>query len=78
MKGLSVKQLYDYFKRELEKGHGDYQVFVTDDEEGNGYHALWYIGECAKDMVKENREYCEENNHDLYILDDADKAIYLG
>ena len=76
---MTVNKLLEYCKFEKAKGHGDYVVFVTDDEEANGYHALWYIGECAVDMDKENREFIEEVNHDLCILDgETNKAIYLG
>ena len=78
-KAMTVNRLLEYFKFEKAKGHGDYVVFVTDDEEANGYHALWYIGECSVDMDKENREFVEERNCDLIVLDgETDKAIYLG
>lgn len=78
MKALTVKDLAIYFAKEYEKGHQDYVVFVTDDEEGNGYHALWFMGQCASDMSKENKEYSEQINHDLRVLKDTKKAIYIG
>ncbi|HBF67999.1 MAG TPA: hypothetical protein DDW20_01590 [Firmicutes bacterium] len=79
---LTVEDLYKYLREEIRKGHGDYVIFVTDDEEANGYHALYYSGETIKSIEKEEgsstREYYEAINHDLMILDDKDKAIYLG
>lgn len=78
MKALNINDLHKYCEKEMLKGHGDYVVFVTDDEEGNGYHALWFIGETAEDMTKENRKYCEEINHDVSILKNKKKAIYIG
>lgn len=78
-KALTVKRLLEEFKKLDDAGKGDYQVFLTDDEEGNGYHACWYIPEAADEMDKFSREYNEENNCDLCILgDDKDKAVYMG
>lgn len=81
--GISVAQLAEYFNKEVEAGHGDYKVFVTDDEECNGYHSLWCLGQTAKEIEqscgKEMRNNTEESNCDLSILEkDTDKAIYLG
>lgn len=50
----------------------------TDDEEGNGYHALWYKGQTPKQMGK-NRPYFENANHDISLLvNGTSKAVYLG
>ena len=78
MKALTIRDLAKCILKEMEKGHGDYVVFVTDDEEANGYHALWYKGETPDTMSEETREYCEDNNHDLSVLEDKDKAYYIG
>lgn len=42
MGALKVKDLYAYMKREIDNGRGDYAILVTDDDEANGYHYLWY------------------------------------
>ena len=82
MNGLTVKDLLTYLIKENDAGHGDYKIFVTDDGEANGYHALWFIGQTAEQLRKddpENLKYVEESNHDLSILKGhTDKAIYLG
>lgn len=80
MKAMTVKHLYEAFRKLVEAGKGDYQVFLTDDEEANGYHGCWYLPEAADEMEDAaNREYIEEINCDLCILgDDKDKAVYLG
>lgn len=76
---ITVKELADQLNKFVEKGKGDYKIFITDDEEGNGYHACWYLGQCADEMDKENRKDAEENNCDLSILGkDKHKAVYLG
>ena len=75
----NVKELADYFTRLVKQGKGDYVVFVTNDEEGNGYHALWYLGEEPTDMEQDTRKFVEDYNSDIYLLkDNRDKAIYMG
>ena len=78
---LTIKDLFECMKIEMDKGHGDYIVFVTDDEEANGYHALWYKGVCPADMTEEERKSYEEYNCDLICAErqgNKDKAYYIG
>lgn len=75
----NVKELADYFTQLVKQGKGDYVVFVTNDEEGNGYHALWYLGEEPTDMEQDTRKFVEDYNSDIYLLkNNRDKAIYMG
>ena len=79
MKALTVAKLYEDLKKQVKLGHGDYIVFVTDDEECNGYHALWFDGQVPTDMSAEDREYAEEINHDLPLVkNNTNKAYYIG
>lgn len=78
MKALTIERLYKDLQKEIARGHKDYVVFVTDDEEANGYHALWYVGETPKDMCASNRKYCEDNNCDLSVCEDKSKSYYIG
>ena len=79
MKAITVKKLREVFDKLDDAGKGDYQVFLTDDEEMNGYHACWYVPEAADEMDEESRRCCEEVNQDISILeDDTDKAVYMG
>lgn len=41
-KPLTVKQLLKICQDEIKKGHGDHTIMISDDDEGNGYHYLWY------------------------------------
>ena len=59
-------------------GKGKYVIFLSDDEEGNGFHGCWYGPEAADTMDFEHRESVEECNYDLHVLTDKDKAVYLG
>ncbi len=80
MGALTISDLVRLLNKEMAKGHGDYIVFVTDDEEGNGYHALWYAGETPATMTASNRQYCEDNNHDISLVEKGknSKAYYVG
>ena len=80
MKALTINDLVKMLHRQIEKGHGDYVVFVTDDEEANGYHALQFAGETPETMTKDQREYCEQYNCDISLVEKGkdSKAYYIG
>lgn len=37
-----IKDIYEWCKREMKKGNGNLKVQISNDEEGNGYHGLYY------------------------------------
>jgi len=78
MEPLKIKDLYALLDREISKGHGEYVVFVTDDEEANGYHALWFAGAVANSYKGQDRQYLEDSNCDLSVCENTDEAYYLG
>lgn len=79
MGALTIRDLHRMLNKQIELGRGDYIVFVTDDEEANGYHALWYAGETPHTMTKQQRKYCEDYNCDISLVeDDKNKAYYVG
>lgn len=41
-KGITVGELFVLCVKELEKGNGDKHILISDDDEGNGYHTLFY------------------------------------
>ena len=57
-KPLTIKQLLRCCQDEIKKGHGDYTIMLSDDDEGNGYHYCWYsftpIDEYTEDYVSED------------------------
>jgi hypothetical protein len=77
-KAVTVNQLLKNLQELKKKGYGDAQIFITDDEECNGYHAMWYVGEAAGEMPASRRRDCEELNCDKSILDDTKMAVYMG
>lgn len=42
MKALTIKDLYDECREQIIKGNGNKVIMISDDDEGNGYHYLWY------------------------------------
>lgn len=77
-KPVTVNQLLKNLEDLKKKGYGDALVFITDDEECNGYHAMWYVGEAAGEMPADRRKNCEEINYDLRCLKDKKMAVYMG
>lgn len=39
---ITVKELYEFCKAEIANGNGDKFIVISDDNEGNGYHGLFY------------------------------------
>lgn len=39
---MTVNELYELCKIEIELGNGSRSVVISDDEEGNGYHDCFY------------------------------------
>lgn len=42
MQQLTVKQLKVLCTQAIQRGHGDKLIVISDDNEGNGYHGLFY------------------------------------
>lgn len=79
-KPVSVKDLRDKLDELVEKGKGDYPIFLTNDEEGNGYHGCWYLPTVADECDESEADILYSFNDDSRVLqdDDKNKAIYLG
>ena len=78
MKPITVSQLKNELQKLEKAGKGDYAIFLSDDEEQNGFHGLWDGAYAADEMDDEDREFLEENNYDLSTLSDTKKAVYLS
>ncbi len=77
-KAITVNELLKNLEGLKKRGYGDAQIFITDDEECNGYHAMWYVGEAAGEMPSDRRQDCEALNCDLDCLKDKKMAVYMG
>lgn len=72
-KGLTVEQLMVLAYKEVEKGNGNKHVLISNDDEGNGFHTLFYGFQSDEKIVKDYKDYGmfhDDNN--------ADEVIILG
>lgn len=56
-KPLTIKQLKKFIDDEIKKGNGDKVIMISDDDEGNGYHYLWYALTPAEELLHGD-DYC--------------------
>ena len=76
MEQITVKDLYRDLAILMKQGRGDDYIVVADDEEGNGYHGIFFS---VTDNPKDIRE-CIEFSNGLYgsVTDDPNKIIIIG
>lgn len=70
--GLTVGQLALACQIQINKGNGDKYVLISDDDEGNGYHTLFYEFLTDKEEIKE----CLKSEHDGTHT--VDNCVILG
>lgn len=78
---LTVKTLYEYCEREIKKGNGDKKIVISDDNEGNGFHGLYYaFTELARTPQGTYSEEVQEYIDNIYDSGETnpDNLIILG
>lgn len=70
-KGITVNELYLMCKEQIKKGNGTKHIIISDDDEGNGYHTLFF----GFEDDKEDLEYVLEIEHDNHTVDEI---VVLG
>lgn len=69
---MTVKELYKYCKEQIDKGNEDKIIVISDDEEGNGYHDLYYafseVNEELDEDMYENLIRTNAGIKDIIIL----------
>ena len=70
-KGRTVKELFEACKTQIAKGNGDKHILVADDDEGNGFHTLFYLITDSPETVG----WALESEHDSHT---ADEVVVLG
>lgn len=71
--GITVKQLEIYCKEQIQKGNGDKHILISCDDEGNGFHTLFYQ---FADADTEDFEYLLKLEHDGTHT--KDNCVILG
>ena len=78
LKNITVKELRDRLDQAVKAGLGDLQIVISDDNEGNGFHGLFYgLTFPQKTASKEDKEYWKSLVHDS-CTDNLDDIVFLG
>ena len=71
MTQLTVKDLKKFCEQEIKNGNGNKLIVVSDDNEGNGFHGLFYafttIKENEKDWFSIYDSHSEEPNEIIVL-----------
>ena len=68
---MTVNQLKDFCDIQIEKGNGDKKILISADDEGNGYHGLFYEFIDKKEDIKLLSRYFHDNV-------DVNEIVILG
>lgn len=71
---LTVKDLYNECKTQIERGNGDKKIMISKDDEGNGYHYLFY-GMISGEEMREDDMFMMSVDEDYVPIEDT---IVLG
>lgn len=58
---ITVTELMELCKRQIANGNGDKKIMISCDEEGNGYHGLYYDFTPATTIFPDVSKYDEYN-----------------
>lgn len=74
MEVLTIKDLYNLCKEQITKGNADKKIMISDDDEGNGYHYLFYGMVSGEEMRDDDAFMMSVDNNYVSIKD----TIVLG
>ena len=79
MKTLTIAQLMADCISEVKKGNGDKKILISNDDEGNGFHELFF-GITSGDNMKEMEQYLSENSYmvPFGVADNLSEYVILG
>ena len=70
-RGRTVKELFEACRIQIAKGNGDKHILISDDDEGNGFHTLFFLLTDSPETIG----FALENEHDHHT---ADEVVILG
>ena len=77
-KNITIKELRDRLDKYVKAGLGDLQIVISDDNEGNGFHGLFYgLTFLRKTASEEDKAYYKDLIHDS-CTDNLDDIAFLG
>lgn len=76
MKALTLNELYIAIRDEIIKGNGKKTVLVADDDEGNGYHPIYFAVTGMDNFDVADLEWC--NMHGVSPKEAKENCIVIG
>lgn len=70
MEVLTVKDLFNQCKTQIAKGNGDKKIMISKDDEGNGYHYLFY-GMISGEEMREDDMFMMSVDEDYVPIEDT-------
>ena len=70
MEVLTVKDLFNQCKEQIAKGNGDKKIMISQDDEGNGYHYLFY-GMISGEEMREDDMFMMSVDEDYVPIEDT-------
>lgn len=79
-KQMTVEMLLKLCIKEYQKGNGNKVIVISDDNEGNGYHGMFYGFSDAVEMDSQLREFGDSIENMVYdsCYKKAEEIIILG
>ncbi len=74
MEVITVRKLKDLCNEQIRKGNGDKKILISDDDEGNGYHSLFFP---FTDKPKDVKMLLDSTYHEYYG-DKPEELVILG
>lgn len=68
---ITVNMLMKACAEQVKKGNGDKKIYLSDDDEGNGYHEMYFL------FTDELNEIKECNELTLFVEEDELKDIVI-
>ena len=53
-KPIKVRELLELCKEQVAKGNGNKSIMISNDDEGNGYHYLWFGFATGEEMQEDD------------------------
>lgn len=72
-KGITVNQLLSECQELVKCGLGDKHILISCDDEGNGFHTLFYLFETDKESIQEYKNSCGFHDDN-----DVNEIVLLG
>ena len=70
--GITVNELFEFWKKKKKKGNGEKHVLISSDDEGNNFHTLFYGFTDEPEEVQYLLEYEQDGTHTV------DNCVVLG